>query len=170
MMMLLAISSCKDTKIESEKVVTSEINQEKENFELKEYSLDSILKMINQKNDTIYIANFFATWCGPCVREIPHFRATMEQNKNQPVKFIFINVDEAKDWNTVVKDFVKEKGIAQQTILLDASTLKPEVLQKHFQKWDGSSIPFTFMRRGNNTDETVGMLQKYDLDRKIESL
>ena len=23
-----------------------------------------------QKNDTIYVTNFFATWCGPCMKEI----------------------------------------------------------------------------------------------------
>ena len=34
-----------------------------------------------QKNDTIYVTNFFATWCGPCMKEIPHFKEKMEELK-----------------------------------------------------------------------------------------
>lgn len=166
----LFITSCNDKKNENEEIIISGTEQVNVAFQLKEYTAKDVMKMLNQKNDTLYVANFFATWCGPCVRELPHFRSKMEETKGQPVKFIFVNLDAKADWETEVKKFVAEKGIAQQTILVDGEQLTPELLKKNFQKWDGGSIPFTFMRKGNQVDETIGMIQKYDLDRKMKKL
>ena len=44
---------------------------------------------LNRKDDKIYVVNFWATWCAPCVKEMPHFE---ELNKNYQNKIILCKV------------------------------------------------------------------------------
>jgi thiol-disulfide isomerase/thioredoxin len=45
-------------------------------------------KAIQPENDTLYIVNFWATWCGPCVAELPYFEQAAKDNINY-VRFPF---------------------------------------------------------------------------------
>lgn len=139
-------------------------------FKKVEWSTDETTKMLAKKdNDTLYVTNFWATWCPPCIREIPHFTAKMEELKSQPVKFTFVSLDPKEDWDTKVKQFSEEHGLSENTVLLDGSMLTPGFFAANFKKWDGGSIPFTFIRKGDKTDETVGMMSAEVLTEKINS-
>lgn len=124
---------------------------------------------LQTKNDTLYVTNFFATWCGPCVREIPHFKEKIEELKGQPVKITFISLDNKEVWNSEVPQFVDQHGIRNNTILLDGSQLDGNFFQNNFDKWDGGAIPFTYMRKGEKTDEYLGMMTSDLLNSKIDS-
>ncbi len=135
-----------------------------------EYTPEQTSKLLNgNKNDTLYVTNFFATWCGPCVREIPHFKEKMETLKDQPVKFTFISLDEKTIWDTDVKNFVEEHGIAKETILLDGNLLNPPFFASNFKTWKGETIPSTYMKKGDKTQEINGSITKEELDAKINS-
>ncbi|QOW09691.1 TlpA family protein disulfide reductase [Kaistella flava (ex Peng et al. 2021)] len=139
-------------------------------FKHVEVSQQEASKLLGKKdNDTLYVTNFFATWCGPCMKEIPHFKEKMVELKSQPVKFTFVSLDEKGDWDTKVKKFSEEQGLSQNVVLLDGSSLTPEFFPANFKQWDGGSIPFTFMRKGDKTDETVGMMSMEALTEKINS-
>lgn len=139
-------------------------------FKRIELSQDETSKLLAKKqNDTLYITNFWATWCPPCIREIPHFREKMEELKSQPVKFTFVSLDPKEDWDTKVKSFAEENGLSENVVLLDGSSLTPAFFPANFKQWDGGSIPFTFMRKGDKTDETVGMMSMEALTEKINS-
>ncbi len=122
-----------------------------------------------QNNDTLYVTNFFATWCGPCMQEIPHFKKKMEELKDQPVKFTFLDLDQKSDWDTKVKKFAEEQNLSNHIVLLDGSKLSPDFFHANFKQWDGGAIPFTFMRKGDKTDETLGSMSEEMLDEKLKS-
>ena len=122
-----------------------------------------------QKNDTIYVTNFFATWCPPCMREIPHFVEKMKELKGKPVKFTFVSVDAKEDWNTKVSDFADEYDLRKNVVLFDASMISPDYFTKITKTWDGGSIPFTVIKKGDKEVENVGMMSKEDLDAKLNS-
>ena len=88
----LALLSCNKTK--QEITNTTNDNIAESNVHLVEMNSQQISEIITPKqNDTIYITNFFATWCGPCMHEIPFFKEKMEELNGEKVKFTFISVD-----------------------------------------------------------------------------
>ncbi len=123
----------------------------------------------SENKDTLYVTNFFATWCGPCVREIPHFKENMETLKNQPVKFTFVSLDSKEVWTTDVPEFVDEHGIRSNTILLDGTLLNNDFFTSNFKTWKGETIPFTLIRKGDKTEEINGSISKEELDAKLNS-
>ncbi|MEC3876309.1 TlpA family protein disulfide reductase [Chryseobacterium salviniae] len=137
---------------------------------LKMFNAEQTSEFLGKKNDTLYVTNFFATWCGPCVKEIPHFKNKIQELNGKPVKITFVSVDSKNDWNTKVPHFVDEQGIRNNTVLLDGQQLGGDFFAANFKEWDGSAIPFTFMRRGDKTDETLGMISEEQLTEKINSL
>ncbi|MBB4805426.1 thiol-disulfide isomerase/thioredoxin [Chryseobacterium defluvii] len=175
MLIMAALSGCKkestktdDTVVFSDSVSTQEPSPAP--VALNEFTPQKTSEFLKTKNDTLYVTNFFATWCGPCVREIPHFKEKMEELKNQPVKFTFISLDSKEDWATKVSSFADEQGIRSNTVLLDGSMLDENFFTSNFKTWDGSSIPFTFMKKGDKTQEFVGMIDQSMLEKEIERL
>ena len=180
-MIASAFTACKkETKVQenagnnlTDSVTVSESNETTETvipfkkIELTPAETSEILA--KQNNDTLYVTNFFATWCGPCIKEIPHFREKMNELKSQPVKFTFISLDNKEDWDGAVKKFAEEQNLSNHIVLLDGSKLTPEFFPANFTKWDGGAIPFTYMRKGDKTDETLGSMSAEMLNEKLNS-
>ncbi|MBE4949046.1 TlpA family protein disulfide reductase [Chryseobacterium culicis] len=135
----------------------------------KELSPENVSQHLAKNNDTLYVTNFFATWCGPCMREIPSFKSKMEELKGKPVKFTFVNLDDKAEWAGAVKNFAAENKLGSSIILLDGQKLDQNFFHNNFKQWDGGSIPFTFMRKGDKTDEYLGMMTEDVLNSKINS-
>lgn len=176
-LVITALISCKkesqkidDTATSKDSVsVTGNTNSGTMAYISKEVSPNNIGDYLAKNNDTLYVTNFFATWCGPCMQEIPHFKKKMEELKGKPVKFTFVNLDNKSEWNTSVKDFAQKNDLAKNIILLDGQKLDQNFFPKNFKQWDGGSIPFTYMRKGAKTDEYLGMMNEELLNSKINS-
>ena len=180
-MILIAFTACKkENKITentdttpADSVTVAESNEISEAiipFKQIELSPEETSEILAKKNnDTLYVTNFFATWCGPCMVEIPHFKEKMEELKSQPVKFTFVSLDSKNDWDTKVKNFAEEENLSNDVVLLDGTQLNAEFFPANFKQWDGNAIPFTFMRKGDKTDETLGSMSKEMLTEKLNS-
>ncbi|WP_434978190.1 TlpA family protein disulfide reductase [Daejeonia sp. YH14] len=137
---------------------------------LVEYSPEKVTELLQKgSTDTLYITNFFATWCQPCMIEIPHFQEKMKEMNGQPVKFTFVSLDDQSEWDTSVKNFAEEKGLSKNIVLLDGSKINTSFFTSNFKTWKGETIPFTFMKKGNRTQEINGSVSKEELDSKIAS-
>src|SRR6187551_3652239 len=77
---------------------------------------DRLEKIIQAKSDSITVINFWATWCGPCVKELPFFEQFHVENP--AVKMVLVNLDFA-DKIDKVKEFVTRKKLTSPVILLD---------------------------------------------------
>ena len=56
----------------------------------------------------IVVLNFWATWCPPCVEEMPHLQAFYENNKDQAIVVIAVNLTSEDNGIDAVEEFVKE--------------------------------------------------------------
>lgn len=61
----------------------------------------------------IYVVEFWATWCGPCIAQFPHLSEIQSHYKDKGVSVIGVNIWEDKDYNdetfTKVTEFVKSQ-------------------------------------------------------------
>jgi thiol-disulfide isomerase/thioredoxin len=55
--------------------------------------LDALEERLAASGDTVWVLNFWATWCGPCIAEMPVLDAFAEARAGQPVRVLFVSVD-----------------------------------------------------------------------------
>lgn len=111
---------------------------------LDNYNLKELQQRVWQENDTLYVVNFWATWCGPCVKELPHFLALEKELKAQPVKFILMSLDASSEGGKVVQ-FLNKKKVQTETHLFTEQD--PNIWINALEpSWQGS-IPATFLYR-----------------------
>src|SRR5690606_4517140 len=57
-------------------------------------------KLWETPSDTTYVVNFWATWCGPCIKELPHFEKLRSEYANQNVKVILVSLDFRRNYES----------------------------------------------------------------------
>lgn len=122
---------------------------------------------IKPDNDSVYVVNFWATWCKPCVAEMPYFEEANAKFAGQKVKVVFVSLNSAKEEATVEK-FVVAKNIQADVLLLNAGN--PNVwIDKIEPAWSGS-IPATILYKGGKkVFFHEGELKQAELDSIIKT-
>jgi thiol-disulfide isomerase/thioredoxin len=91
--------------------------------------------------DTLYIINFWATWCAPCVAELPEFNTLKARYANAPVKVLLVSLDFKEDYPHKLPMFLQRKRMTPEVVWL--SDTDPNVfIPKIDNSWQGS-IPAT---------------------------
>lgn len=109
---------------------------------VQEVDFEQLQKHTQKDNDTLYVVNYWATWCRPCVAEMPYFFASAQKYKQQKVKVVFVSLNSAKEMDKVEK-FAADKKITQSVFLLNAGNPNGWI-DKVDPSW-GGSIPATIM-------------------------
>jgi thiol-disulfide isomerase/thioredoxin len=96
-----------------------------------------------EANDKILIVNFWATWCAPCVEELPYFEDISRDHANN-VKMVLISLDDSKNLDKLVNPFLKENDITVSVKLFD-DPYSSEWIPLVDPHWDGA-IPVTLIK------------------------
>ena len=104
--------------------------------------------LLNTRTDTTYVVNFWATWCIPCVRELPVFEDINNKYQDQKVKVVLVSLDFPGQLNSKVIPFLEETGIRSEVILL-ADPNSNMWIDKVSPDWSGS-IPATLIYNKNS--------------------
>lgn len=105
---------------------------------------------LEANNDSIYVINFWATWCKPCVEELPYFEQLHLQYKNQKVKVVLVSLDFKSQFEKKLLPFVKQKNITAETILLNETDYN-NWLPKVNKTWSGAIPATLIMYKPSNT-------------------
>ncbi len=114
------------------------------------YNFEQFKPILHQDNDTVYVINFWATWCRPCVEELPYFEQLNENYSSEKVKVILVSLDFADELNSKVIPFLERRKIRSQVIILD-ETDPNEFIDKVSTQWSGA-IPATIVYKGSESD------------------
>ena len=106
---------------------------------------DRLQQLMNEKSGTIQIINFWATWCAPCVKELPLFEKLRSESTD--VKVTLINLDFA-DKVKKVNTFLLKKNIQSEVLLLDEIDYNTWI-DKVDKNW-GGAIPATLIINPKN--------------------
>lgn len=106
-------------------------------------NFDQLEPYLHKTNDTIYLVNFWATWCAPCVKELPSITAVEQKHANKKFKVLLVSLDFTKDLNTRLEPFVKSKNITSKVFLLNDPD-QNRWIDKVDPAWTGE-IPFTLI-------------------------
>ena len=107
------------------------------------YKITDIEKYIADNKDQVLVINFWATFCKPCVAEIPSFIAITEKYKSQGVKLMLVSLDLPSFYPKKIADFAKKHKFNTNIVWLD-ETNADYFCPKVDAKWSGS-IPATLI-------------------------
>lgn len=105
--------------------------------------LPQLQKRLSQPNDTTYVVNFWATWCAPCVKELPNFEQLNRAYAGQKVKVLLVSTDYASQLDKKVRPFVAKRNLRSEVLLLN-ETDPNTWMDKVDSQWSGA-LPFTLM-------------------------
>lgn len=104
---------------------------------------------LEPQGDTTHIINFWATWCQPCLREMPYFQQLHELTRDMPVKVILVSLDMKKDVAGRLTDFLKSRQIEAEVLAL-TDTKSHIWIPRVDAGWSGA-IPATWIRQGHQS-------------------
>lgn len=108
---------------------------------------DDLAPLFRQQNDTLYVINFWATWCGPCVEELPYFEQLATATQGMPVKIVMVSLDFRRDLRTKLLRFVRQRPTLPPVIAL-ADSKTAEWIDRVNSNWSGA-IPITIIYRND---------------------
>lgn len=151
---VLIMAGCADTKTK-EVISPEEVAHAKRTavfkgkMKAKVPSLDfsELNNFLTKENDTTYVINFWATWCKPCIKELPAFEKLTTDYSGKKLKVLLVSLDFPNKIDSQVIPFIETNNIRSQVVLLndgDANSWIPKISKK----WSGA-IPATLIY--NNT-------------------
>ncbi len=107
------------------------------------YNFDELEPLLHQQNDTTYVVNFWATWCKPCVKELPAFEQVNTDFNDEKVRVILVSLDFIKNYDSQLIPFVHDREIESQVVLLN-DPRSNQWIDKVSPDWSGA-IPATLI-------------------------
>lgn len=99
--------------------------------------------LLEKNTDTIYVVNFWATWCKPCVEELPYIEQLHGDTFDNPVQVLLVSLDFRNQIENKLLPFIKERNIKSQVVVLDDPDANTWI-DKVDSRWSGA-LPATII-------------------------
>jgi thiol-disulfide isomerase/thioredoxin len=132
--------------------------------------LDNLESRLSAGKDTTFVVNFWATWCGPCVKELPYFEALELANKGKKFKVLLVSLDFANQLESKVSPFVRSKKLVTEIVLMDED--KPNKwIPRVSEDWTGALPATLFANKEKKTRHFhEGSFKEGELELKLKEL
>jgi thiol-disulfide isomerase/thioredoxin len=114
----------------------------KDSVILEVHDFEGVARYLELKGSKTYVVNFWATWCAPCVKELPYFE-TLQANYSDSIEVVLISLDFPHQYETKLKPFIKKQNLKSKIVVLDDPDMNSWIPKVNPQ-WDGA-IPVTLI-------------------------
>jgi len=104
---------------------------------------DDIEPLFQIDSDTTYLINFWATWCKPCVEELPYIEALNGEYSDKKFKNILLSLDNKKHIDSKLIPFLNKNEIESNVVLLADGKFN-DWIDRVDNRWSGA-IPITYI-------------------------
>lgn len=149
--LLFIVSSCNTSNASTDKGVAQELIMNSkpkdvirgDKVNIRVYDYDGLEGLLNRKDDITYVVNFWATWCKPCVEELPYFEELNAKYAGENVEVVLVSLDFPSRAKELLIPFVEKKNIKSDVLLLD-DPRQNTWIPKIDEQWSGA-IPATLI-------------------------
>jgi len=137
---------------------------------LKTVNFAELKTIINKNDNKLYVINFWATWCKPCVEELPEFMEVNKKYGNNPrFKMILVSLDLAKEMDAKVKPFLLKNKIQADVYILDDNKRMNEWIPAIDKTWSGAIPATVIYKNGKKLEFKENKMQKEELVKIINN-
>lgn len=111
------------------------------------YKTQDLVNLKNNQSDTVYVINFWATWCKPCLEELPDFEKLTTEFSTKKLQVILVSNDFSRQVDSRLKPFIKSKKLKSKVAFLNEKTPN-DWMPFISEEWEGN-IPATLIVCGN---------------------
>ena len=107
------------------------------------YDFAGLEPLLHKDDGKTYVVNFWATWCKPCLEEMPYLEKVGAERKADGLEVILVSLDMPSMWKSRLEPYVEKKGFKSEVVILDdpdQNTWIPKI----DKDWDGA-IPATII-------------------------
>ena len=124
--------------------------------------------ILESDNEHILVVNFWATWCLPCVAELPVFAELEQESADRNIRVLLVSLDFADQLNERLIPFVRKKDIQSEVLLLDEPDANKWIPQVD-KTWSGA-IPATLVLNRGKRAFYEGSIDKERLNNLIKDV
>ncbi|MFN5246606.1 MAG: TlpA family protein disulfide reductase [Ignavibacteria bacterium] len=111
-------------------------------------TLARLEKVMSSSKDTVYVINFWATWCKPCIEELPYFEEAHTFYATSNVRILLVSLDMPSELERTLVPFIQKKKLQSEIVLLNEPD--PNIwIDKIESTWTGS-LPATLIFNGSS--------------------
>jgi thiol-disulfide isomerase/thioredoxin len=131
---------------------------------------DDLKALLAKPKDKPLLVNFWATWCDPCRDEFPDLVKIDSEYRPKSLDFVTVSLDEIKDINGRVPQFLTTMKAKMPSYLLDANDPEPAINAVD-PRWQGD-LPATFLynSQGELIYKHFGRVNAAELREAIDKL
>ncbi|MBT8377028.1 MAG: TlpA family protein disulfide reductase [Bacteroidia bacterium] len=163
LILLLVGLSCKEDKNTAERAETT---ASQSSYNLEVYDYEGLKPLLYSEDDKLHVINFWATWCAPCIKELPYFESLTEDFSKDKVEVLLVSLDFPRQYKTKLIPYIEKNKLKSRIVALndtDQNTWIPGI----DKEWSGA-IPATIIYKGDKRKFYEGSFTREELLTEIK--
>ena len=161
--LLMLVMGCKQPESETKRFGTPAIGEHMRMVQFKMSSLtDNAMLDSKQLEGQVLLVSFFATWCPPCIQEIPIFISLQNSFRQKGFSVVAFSMDEGDP--ALVRKLIEKYGINYPVLLADSA------VERGFGGVTGIPVTFLVNRKGEIVKKYLGYTEHGALEEEIKKM